>query len=510
MALKKINKSFEKHVGINDQLQTLKQIEDDHLVKLTNFNYIPATQGRVQLKTREGTSKDTMSANITGTNTGIKGIHFSEFTTGTETIFVNNGVLYTLADPPEVLISGVSDVMNDFAYYENKVLIFNALDAPIEMNKGEAPTTLAGSPPTGGYVHVWKNHVFVANITGDESRIDWCLLGDKDTWPATNRINRPYGTITGISSLGDQFFIFFKNKIEVVTGYSTNSFIFDDFADKGCISHHGIVSNGSTLFFPSQDGIYAIGNLGSTDRTVGGSSLIKISPNKIANFWSGLDLSSDLIHGIHDPDRYLIRWSVRREEESNNDRELVYNYHENVFGFAFHTGRTIGCYALGKTSSNNWDVKYGDSRSGSNGGIVYRLNTLADTDDGEIISGVAITKAYDFDMSYVDKKFNTVTFLMKGTDNNTPLKVSYGVGDFPGFTNTKTLITPSLPVWDTAKWDIDKWQEDTFKNYSVAMRRKGKSMVMKLVSDESGKGITIGSWRVEGLQYTDKTGESNI
>ena len=513
MALTDYIKRYDKHRGVNDQLQQLKRIEDDHLVNMTNFNHIPTSEGRTQLEMREGTSKDLMDTtlNITGTSSKVWGISFNEFLGGAQTTFVHNGYIYKLGNPPVILQSGVTTgKMNNFSYFLDKLIMVNDTDAPVEMAYDSAASTLAGSPPTGKYTIVFKNFVFIAGITGNLNRLQWSDLGDSSTWPAGNILDRPYGEITGLGVLYDNLYIFYHNKIEVVAGYSTNSFIFDEFADNGCISHYGIISNGSTLFFPTRDGIYAIGMLGSTDKTIGGTSLIKVSPNKIDNFWSGLDLTRDLIHGVHDPDRSSIRWSVRRLTKTVNDRELVYNYHNNVFGFSFHDGRYISCYALGKDSNNNWDVKYGDDRTTSNGGFIYRLNPVATTDDGTGFTGTIETKIYDLDKPSIDKKYHTATVLMKGSANETPLKVSYGVGDFSDYENTKTVTTPTMPLWDTAVWDVDIWEEDTFKSYPVGIRRMGKTLALKFVSDESGKRITIDSWELKAAILRDKLAESII
>ena len=506
MAIKVSTKKFEVHRGVNDQLPNIKKIEDDHLVELTNFNYVPASENSVHLHEREGTTKDVLATNLTG-GTVIQGLNFTEFTGGTETIFAYDDKLYRQValsgTSPQIMLSGVSDKMHDFAMLEDRLIIANGTDVLREMAYQGTPSTLAGSPPVGRFLHTWHNFVFTAGISGSLTTLRWSALGDKDTWPAANQQDQPHGEITGIGSLGNVFYIFFKNKIRTLIGYTTGDFVFQDFRDIGCVSHYGIVSNGTTLFFPASDGIYAIGQLGSTANVVGGSSLIKLSPEKIKTFWDDLDNSElQLIHGVNDPFHHSVRFSCRRQSESDNDRELVYDYHENVLGFRFMKGRYPQCYSLGKDSNGTYQVKYGDARTGATtGGMLYKLDESGVTDDGIVITGVIIPKAYDFDKPDVNKYFINIDFLAKGVTSETQLKVNYGVGDYPSTDTTKTIITPTLPLWGTAIWGVDKYESDTFKNYPIAIRRTGKALVGKFVSDVSGKKIQIAGWTINSQVF---------
>jgi len=509
MGLKTIDQNFEAHRGVDDQIADLKRISDDNLHELTNFNYLPATEGRVQIKLREGTTA-LLDANITG-GTEIKGIFFCEWTTGSQTIFNYGGDMFRLSGSVSTkLLSGASDKMWDTDKMEDRWIFVNGSDAPVEMNFNSLPTTLGGSPPTGKYIHTWHNHVFMAGMSANKNRLQWSNLGDKDTWSAGDIQDQEYGEITGLGSLGDTFYIFFKNHIKSLTGFASGSFVFGKFADVGCVSHYSIVSNGGSLFFAAIDGIYAIGNVASSDRAVGGLALIKLSPQKISSFWNALDFTNrDKIHGVNDPERDSVRWTVIRSAGSVNDRELIYNYHENVQGFAFHKGRTISSYALSKSSTGLWVIQYGESQTDSNGGQLLKLDTAADNDNGTAIVATAITKSYDFERPDVDKRFNTVTLLMKGEHSQVPVTVSYGVGEFPGFEHSKTVTTPALPLWDTAQWDIDLWTEDTFTNYGIGIRKMGKSLVMKIVSSTDSKRVTIGGWQLNA-QWYDKRSKTTI
>ncbi len=272
---------------------------------------------------------------------------------------------------------------------------------------------------------------------------------------------------------------------------SSADFVFDEFADVGCISNFGIVSNGATLFFPARDGIYAIGALGATDKTIGGSSLIKLSDNKIRTKYSGLDITRDIIHSIHDAQNHKVRWCIRDNGDSTNDEEIWFDYHEQVLGFGFTSGRKISSYALGKDTNSKYVIKYGDSRTDSSGGIIYVFSDSATDDDGTKIIGTIITKAYDFDIPQNPKRFHSIELLMKGNASETPLRVSYGVGEFPQFSNTKTITTKVLDTWGTGKWGTAKWSADDFNEYPIAIRKIGEAMNVKMVSDESGKDLKL-------------------
>lgn len=508
MALKVESKRFFRHRGIND-LSEIKRIEDDHVKSLINFDIRPQAEGRSSLKIRGGTLKDTMSTNLTG-GTQVQGIAFAEFTGGDETIFVYNTNYYRLAATPTD-IGGVlvaPDTMHDFVTFQDVLIIGAASTALREVASAGAVAAVAGTPtpPQAKYLHVWHNILFA--VTDNSRTLHWTEINDRTDWPVTNQQDFDHGEITGINSLGDTFYIFFKNKIMSLTGFTPSGasadFVFDEFADVGCISHHGIVSNGSTLFFPARDAIYAIGSLGATDAIIGGSSLVKLSDNKIRTKYEGVDLSRDIIHGIHDAQNHKVRWCVRDQGESVNDEEIWFDYHDQVLGFGITTGRNISCYALGKDTNAKYIVKYGDSRTDANGGIIYVFSDSAANDDGVLITGTIETKAYDFDLPENPKKFHSIEILMKGNSSNTPLRVSYGVGEFPAFSNTKTLTTKQLNLWGTFKWGTDAWSSDEFNKYPIALRKIGEALNIKMVTDTLNKGPEIAGWSINGSLLKNK------
>jgi len=379
-----------------------------------------------------------------------------------------------------------------------------------EVGSGGTVAAVSGTPtpPQAKYLHVWHNVLFA--VTNNSRTLHWSSINDRTDWPADQQQDFDHGEITGISSLKDTFYIFFKNKIMTLTGFDPDpgstgfDFQFDEFADVGCISHHGIVSNGSTLFFPARDAIYAIGQLGATDAVVGGTSLVKLSDNKIRTKYAGLDLARDIIHGVHDAQNHKVRWCVRDSGDSINDEEIWFDYHDQVLGFGLTTGRNISCYALKKDTNAKYVVAYGDSRTDANGGIIYVFSASATDDDGTKIEGTLITKAYDFDLPESPKKFHSIEVLMKGNASETPLRVSYGVGEFPAFSNTKTITTKSLNLWGTFIWGTDTWSADEFNKYPIAVRKIGEAMNIKMVTDEADKGPEIAGWNINAHVLKNK------
>jgi hypothetical protein len=505
MAIKAKDTRYEKHSGMNDLLDSLKSIEDFLLVSGANVNFVPSTQGRVQIETREGTTALLSGAMVSGAaSLVVQGLMYGEWQAGSQLVAgCGNKVYKIVGDTAIPMISGVANARWDYSYMEDKLLMFNGTDKK-EMSYNTAPTDLGGTPPAGKYTTVFHNHVFVAGMAANKNRLQWSDLGDKDTWTVTNIQDMPEGEIMGLGVLSNSLYIFFKNAIKIMIGYGTSTFQFQEFSKGiGCMSHYGIVSNGSTLFFPSQQGIYAIGQLGATDQTVGGTSLIKLSVEKISNFWADLDLSDPTyISGTNDPARHCVRWSVKDKNETAQARELVFDYHESVLGFGYHSGRNISTYALSKDSYGNFILNYGSSNSGQ----LYKLDKDASTDDGTAIYQAVVTKAYDEGLPDVDKKYNTVDILAKGGDSEVPLNIEYAVGDHPGttFTNLKTITTPTLPTWGTAIWGITKWQSDTFKNYIIALRKLGKALVMKLSVSTISKRITIAGWSINKQIFNKK------
>tara|TARA_R100001480_G_scaffold18283_2_gene27741 strand:+ start:20335 stop:21855 length:1521 start_codon:yes stop_codon:yes gene_type:complete len=498
MALRLISKVFERHRGIND-LSEIKRIEDDHLFTCENWRFLPAAEGRVQLEMRTGYDEDTMNANLTG-GTQIQGVNFTEYTGGEETIFAYNGKLYELAGTPTELATGLTDAMYDFTMLSDTLIMANGSDVMKKKTFGGAIANLGGTPPVAKYVHQWHNFVFTAGTSGTLNRLRWSDLGAPETWPAGNVQDMPF-EITGISSLGDVLYVFGKNKFKTVTGFTTSTFVFGEGDDVGCISHYGIVSNGASLFWPAQDGIYALGNVGGTDAIVGGSSLTRLSTEKLRTFWDALNVSSiGQFHGIHDVKNHCVRWTVKRTAGTINDRELIFDYHERVLGFRTTTGINASCYTNGKDSNGNFQVSFGESQTDSNGGVIYKLDA-SKTDNDTTITATLETKAYDFDSPDIDKYFEGVKILAKGNDSESKLLVSFGVGDFPDYSNEKTITASKLAVYDTAIYDVDIYGEDTFRNYGVGINLLGKSLAVKMVSNENNKSIRVAGWTVQAQPF---------
>jgi len=503
VSVKAYDKVFDKHRGMND-LSSLKRIKDDELNEIINFKYIPAAENKVELHMREGTVKDTMTTALTGA-TAVGGIVNSDYTGGNETLFHHDEFLYVLDTTPLKVMSGVTDAIHSFAMLEDNVIIANGTDVLLEKAYGTVPTAVGDTPPVAKYLHTWHNFVWAAGVTTALSTIYHCKLNDKDIWTDTGSGNQTlqHGTITGIHGLFDNLYAFFERNITKITGYAAGAFVYSDYATIGCISHYGIVSDGTTLYWPAHDGFYALGALGATDKVVGGISLIKLSQEKLRTFWDTLDTSTiGIIRGVNDPANHCVRWSVRRTGQSVNDREVVFDYHEHVMGFYITEGRSPNCYALGKDTIGNWQVKYGNADTG----MVYKLDPDTTDDDGTAIAGSFKTKAYDFQRPDLDKKWNTVDVLAKSDQSQTVTTMHYGVGDFPDYDNEKEITTQNLIQYDTGLQydDGNYYTEGTFRNYKIAIRKFGKSLALKFVCNILDKLVQIAGWTINAQVFNKK------
>lgn len=206
-----------------------------------------------------------------------------------------------------------------FATHLDRVIATNGDDSPIFSADGETWETLSGSPPKGNYVLTFNNSVYMLNLQGATSRIQWSDDGTISTWNSDNTLD----VITNVG-LGDQItggavnnnnLIIFKNystwKWDTVSLVTLNT-------NAGCTSPRSIATIDNWTFWLSHKGIMA---------TSGGK------PERISN------AVSDFIEGITDL-RSCVGWAENNfyrlyigTSNGVSNCVLIYDFDNNVWSY---------------------------------------------------------------------------------------------------------------------------------------------------------------------------------
>jgi len=146
----------------------------------------------------------------------------------------------------------------EFATHLDTLIMVNGTDAPLKSTNGTSFSALGGSPPTAKYILTFDNKVYMLNLTGNTSRMQWSDDGTIETWTATNIQD----IITNIG-IGDQITggAVNSNSLLIFKNYST--WRWDTYSLKvlspsiGARSPRSIVTLDDRTFFLSHKGVYA-------------------------------------------------------------------------------------------------------------------------------------------------------------------------------------------------------------------------------------------------------------
>lgn len=116
--------------------------------------------------------------------------------------------------------------------------------------------TSGAIPANPKYAVYTSNRVFVANITGATSRLQWSNLGDSRAWPSTNYVDfdpNDGETITGLTTLGPYLVVFKRSKVWIVYDLNTGANRRLQ-SSTGCAASRSAVETPLGLIFLGSDG----------------------------------------------------------------------------------------------------------------------------------------------------------------------------------------------------------------------------------------------------------------
>ena len=297
----------------------------------------------------------------------------------------------------------------NFVQASNRLFGFNGTDV-VDVTSALTVTKNRAGVPLGKFGLWFHNYLFVANTSANPSRLEWSSLGDPITFSGTDYfdVNPNDGDeITGLAIINDELFVFKKNTIWSITGWSGSTFSATTVAGQntnskingyGCVSHQSIVNTGRDLFYLSFLGQTPY--IRSFQQSLFASTIEQgIVSQDLQTTFEGLNKSQlSKVTGIYDG--RFIYWAFSNGASTTNDLVLVFDPErrmKTVLGtlrsWVKWTGTTPQQFFI-STISDRAKVYFTDATTG---GFVFEQGTSTYDDNG--VAVVMDIKTRDYMLS---------------------------------------------------------------------------------------------------------------
>lgn len=285
----------------------------------------------------------------------------------------------------------------NFVQASNRLFGFNGTEV-VDVDSSLTVTRNRSGVPQGKIGFWFHNYLFVANTTSNPSRLEWSALGDPTTFSGTDYfdVNPNDGDeITGLASINDELFVFKKNSIWTITGWSGSTFDATTAAGQntnsklygyGTVSHQSIINTGRDLYYLSFLG--GIPHIRSFQQTLFAETIEQgIVSFDVEGTLDGFNKSQlSKVAGIYDG-KYIY-WSAPNGASTTNDLTLVFDPERKVKvdgqmyrSWVRWVGATPSQYWI-STISGRAKVYFGDATTG---GFVFEQGVSTFTDNGTIV-----------------------------------------------------------------------------------------------------------------------------
>ncbi len=342
-----------------------------------------------------------------------------------------------------------SGLQMNFVQAANRLFGFNGAEV-VDVDSALTVTRNRSGIPQGK-IGIWfHNYLFVANTTSNHSRLEWSALGDPTTFSGTDYfdVNPNDGDeITGMGIINNELFVFKKNTIWTITGWSGATFDATTAAGQntnnklfgyGAVSHQSIVNTGKDLYYLSF--------LGKTPyiRSFQQTTFAETIEQGIVSFdvetlLDGVNKSQlPKVSGVYDG-KYIY-WALPSGASTTNDLVIVFDPERKAKSgnttyrsWVKWTGMTPAQYFV-STISGQAKVYFCDATSG---GFVFQQDTSTYEDNGAAITMDVRTR--DYMMSNARKSKWKYTYLKHGTGSAGTLKVNARVDKAADFTLQESI-----------------------------------------------------------------------
>lgn len=278
----------------------------------------------------------------------------------------------------------------NFEMADNSLYTFNAVDGSLKYDGSTAAA--AAAVPVSKYGKWFHNYMFCAGNTTTPNRLYWSNVDDPDTWGGADYIDvnpNDGDVITGLHVLGDELVVMKRNRIWVLTGFTSAGFAVTDLAERitghGGVSHRSMANIGNDMLFLSFVG--DIPHVRSLQRTryavnVAGGTISE----DIVGTLDGLN-TTQLARAASIFDGRRLYMGIANASDTYNSLVLIYDTVNK--GYTRWTGLNPAAWCT-STIGGSADIYF---QEGSADSKVYKIDTST-SDNGAAIDFNYITRAF--------------------------------------------------------------------------------------------------------------------
>lgn len=320
----------------------------------------------------------------------------------------------------------------DLLVYRDTVFMSNGEQAIQYYTMGTTRASVSGTPtpPTGKYLAVCDNRLFVSGNTSAPNRIYFSGIALFSTlpavdFPADNFIDIPKqdtgDVITGLMVFRDELFIFRRNDVWALLGSGPEDYTLQEINNRvGALGHRAIANTGNSLVFVSQGHIFEYADGVLQDIGLPVQSLI-----------GSLNFSN--VFAAYYPAKKQV-WIGAGTSGAANNRVLMFDTVHRAWS-VFDIGLKCACVFAG---AGDGGELYGGSPAVSK---AWRLDN-GTSDDGAAILFSYTTKHFSMQAPQHIKNFRRLYFNINTTQPDAPFTVAVSV-DFGRLTQTIANIAAS-------------------------------------------------------------------
>lgn len=280
-------------------------------------------------------------------------------------------------------------------------------------------------------------------VYGDDYNSSMIYISDlkkPSFFPIPNSLsfeNKEMGQITSLVRYRDMLVAFTPSSIQALYGKSPDEYQRVTLNTSiGCISPFSTRVVNNYIVFLSKDGVYLLESVGYTEEK---ANVTKID-QKVNNIVKRV---TNAVGSIHNG-QYKVFFP--------SEKKLLRTYYDQNWSWAKDESEKMDI-----SYANEWDdLLYVQSMST---GTVYYFKDGLYSDDGYVYEDLVVTKEYDFETPYSDKKIKEMKFLLSTSDKTVNLSLSL-VGD------GNLLVNPNNNRAEVVNGSV-VWVEELMANLSI-------------------------------------------
>ena len=341
------------------------------------------------------------------------------------------------------------------------------------------------------FIYQFKDRLWTAGGNMPESYFECSAYDDDNEWTygdyakgeGFNAGYKEGDKIMGLSSVADMMVVFKYDSIWVLQGDNLiNWFQKKSQKEIGCNASKSIVGMHNYIIFASNDGIFVFD----------GVNLVKISYkiDQILNHTFNKEKFKATFDGR------FYRLAINKDDDNTN-YELIFDvllFKQNIISWWFNDfGININGYV-------NYNGEMDDNELIILSDTNYYIYT-GYSDDGNDIEMKVVTKAFDFGLQNILKRYGIVKFNFTGYAGTYHIRIYRNINKDLFRDYTYESANAEL-IWDGGNWDEDVWNVEGLSNYlkEIALPSlfDGYNLVIEITHNETkGENILFFGFTIE-------------